>query len=91
MSKSCGNIILKQIPKIHKVKKGKVFSFWVISALTFRANRKIDCFIAQEKVSYDSILSNHNNLTDRPSRGGLEVERWSDNRTDSALVGSNPV
>ena len=27
----------------------------------------------------------------RPSRGGLEVERWSDNRTDSASVGSNPV
>ena len=26
-----------------------------------------------------------------PSRGGLEVERWSDNRTDSASVGSNPV
>ena len=27
----------------------------------------------------------------KPSRGGLEVERWSDNRTDSASVGSNPV
>ena len=26
-----------------------------------------------------------------PSRGGLEVERWSDNRTDSASVGLNPV
>ena len=26
-----------------------------------------------------------------PSRGGLEVERWSDSRTDSASVGSNPV
>ena len=26
-----------------------------------------------------------------PSHGGLEVERWSDNRTDSASVGSNPV
>ena len=26
-----------------------------------------------------------------PSRGGLEVERWSDNRLDSALVGSNPI
>ena len=27
----------------------------------------------------------------KPSRGGLEVERWSDNRTDSASVGSNPA
>ena len=27
----------------------------------------------------------------QPSRGGLEVERWSDNRTDSASVGSNPA
>ena len=27
----------------------------------------------------------------RPSHGGLEVERWSDNRTDSASVGSNPA
>ena len=26
-----------------------------------------------------------------PSHGGLEVERWSDNRTDSASVGSNPA
>ena len=26
-----------------------------------------------------------------PSRGGLEVEHWSDNRLHSAFVGSNPV
>ena len=26
-----------------------------------------------------------------PSRGGLEVERWSDNRTDPASVGLNPA
>ena len=26
-----------------------------------------------------------------PSRGGLEVERWSDNKLHSASVGSNPV
>ena len=27
----------------------------------------------------------------QPSRGGLEVEAWTDNSLHSALVGSNPV
>ena len=32
-----------------------------------------------------------NNYLEKPSRGGLEVERWSDNGTDSASVGLNPA
>ena len=31
------------------------------------------------------------NLLQKPSRGGLEVEQWSDNRLRFALVGSNPI
>ena len=39
----------------------------------------------------DWLRSDYFKLFRQPSCGGLEVERWSDNRTDSALVGSNPV
>ena len=45
-------------------------------------------------VAYRSILcqlfaQNWPTLFFGPSRGGLVVERWSDNRLDSASVGSN--
>ena len=38
------------------------------------------------------LLSNVNKpATNGPSRGGLEVEAWTDNSLHSALVGSNPI
>ena len=49
--------------------------------------------IRLQVIDSSADLTKHSEITlfGKPSRGGLEVERWSDNRTDSASVGSNPV
>ena len=45
--------------------------------------------ILSKCMDYRDRSSNVILTNDVPSRGGLVVERWSDNRLDSATVGSN--
>ena len=52
------------------------------------------CTRSLSKFGFHFILMNFFSmryLFNEPSRGELEVERWSDNRLHSASVGSNPV
>ena len=56
----------------------KKFLFFFLSGL----------FWVLECPFFKSCLYNYRK---KPSRGGLEVEAWTDNSLHSALVGSNPV
>ena len=52
-------------------------------------------YTVKEMVTlYDQVIIKNVHttmLSFKPSRGGLEVEWWSDNRLHFASVGSNPV
>ena len=58
-----------------RVEKSKIFPFILTIFTLFKYTRN----------------STRNKITPEPSRGGLEVEAWTDNSLHSASVGSNPV